>query len=130
MPKPITSFSLTPKWPVGLPDHCEYCGNKYDIRFAFEIGPGKLGRFLRKLAPWMTIIMLVLMFVTKLSFLGLGGNGGMMAFVAALILPSIALWIIGGILPTKARLYCFKCDRKDYFHPPKFIDNPISKASE
>ena len=56
MTKQIDSFSLTPKWPVGLPDHCEHCGNGYDIRFALEIGPGRLGRFLRKIAPWMTAV--------------------------------------------------------------------------
>ncbi len=130
MRKPLESFSLTPKWPTGLPDHCEHCGNGYDIRFALEIGPSRLGRFLRKAAPWMTIVTLVLMFMTKLAFLGLGGNGGAMAFAVALITPSIILWILGGLLPTKARLYCFKCDRSDYFEPPEFIDNRISKVSE
>ena len=130
MTKPLENFSLTPKWPVGIPDHCERCGNGYDIRFAMEIGPGRLGRFLRKIAPWMTIVMVVLMFATKLSFLGLGGGGGAMAFAAALVIPSIALWIIGGLLPTKTRLYCFKCDRTEFFHPPEFIDNRISIVSE
>lgn len=130
MTEQTASFLLTPKWPVGLPNHCEHCGNGYDIRFALEIGPGRLGRFLRKIAPWMTVVMLGLMFATKLSFLGMGGNGGMMAFAVALILPSIVLWIIGGILPTKARLYCFKCNREDYFHPPEFLDNRIPKVSE
>jgi hypothetical protein len=110
-------FSITPEWPPALPDHCDHCGNRFDIRFALEIGPSRLGRFLRKIAPWMTIVMLLLMFATKLSFLGLGGNGGVMAFALALILPSILLWMIGGLLPTKARLYCFKCDRSHFYHP-------------
>lgn len=130
MAKKLQSFSLTPQWPVGLPQHCECCGNEYDIRFALEIGPGKLGRFLRKFAPWMTVVILGILFATRLAFLGMGGNGGMMAFAAAIILPSVILWVIGGILPTKARLYCFKCDRAEYFHPPGFIDNRIQQVSE
>ncbi len=124
------NFSLTPEWPAGLPDHCEHCGNGYDIRFALEVGPGRLGRFLRKIAPWMTIVMFILMFVTKLSFLDLGGRGAAMAFAVALILPSIILWIIGGMLPNKTRLYCFKCDRSEFFHMPEFLDNRISRVSE
>lgn len=130
MPHKRERFSLEPAWPVGLPDHCEHCDNGYDIRFALEIGPGRFGRFLRKIAPWMTIVMVVLMFVTKLSFLRLGGNGGAMAFAVALVLPSIVLWVIGGILPTRARLYCFKCDRSTFFHPPEFLDNRIPRVSE
>ena len=130
MTKRLKSFSLTPEWPIGIPDHCEHCGNGYDIRFALEIGPNRLGRFLRKIAPWMTIVMLVLMFSTKLAFLSLDGTGAAMAFAVALLVPSIILWIIGGLLPTKARVYCFRCDRSDFFHPPEFFDNRISEVSE
>ena len=130
MTKKPKSFSLTPGWPEGLPRHCESCGNEYDIRFALQISPGKLGRFLRRLSPWMTVVMLGLLFATKLSFLGMGGNGGMMAFAAEIVLPSVVLWVLGGILPTKARLYCFKCDRAEYFHPPDYLDNRISRVSE
>ena len=130
MPKKIDSFSLTPKWPADIPDHCERCRNGYDIRFALEIGPSRFGRSLRRIAPWMTIIMLFLMFLTKLSFLRMGGDAGIMAFAMALILPSVALWITGGILPTKARLYCSKCNRSAYYKPPSFIDNRIAKVSE
>jgi len=116
MTKHLKSLSLTPEWPTSLPDHCEHCGNGYDIRFALEIGPGRLGRLLRKIAPWMTLVMFLLMIVTKLSFFSLSGNGGAMAFAAIILLPSIILWIIGGLLPTKTRLYCFKCDRSEFFH--------------
>lgn len=130
MTKRLNNFSLTPEWPAALPDHCQHCGNGYDIRSALEIGPGQFGRFLRRIAPWMTILMFAIMFATKLSFLSLGGNGGAMAFAVALILPSIVLWIIGGILPTKARVYCFKCDKSEFFPPPKFLDNRIPAASE
>lgn len=78
----------------------------------------------------MTIVMVLVMFSTKLSFLGMGGNGGAMAFAVALILPSIILWIIGGILPKRARLYCFKCNKAEFFPPPGFLDNRISRVTE
>ncbi|MDB4300621.1 hypothetical protein N9961_01040 [bacterium] len=44
--------------------------------------------------------------------------------------PSIALHIIAGIRPTKARLYCHKCNLIT-FHPlPKKIDNRIPRVTE
>jgi len=109
-------FSLTPEWPTGIPNHCEHCGNNYDILFALEVGPCRKGRLLRKFAPWMTIVMFILMALTKFSFLDFGGGGAPMAFVAAIILPSVLIWILGGLLPTKLRLYCYKCNRSEYFN--------------
>lgn len=123
-------FSLTPTWPDSLPNHCHACHKPYDIRSALEIGPGPFGRFLRKAAPWMSIVMLILMFATKLSFLGLGGGGGAMAFAAALVFPSVVLWVLAGLLPIRARLYCFKCDSSTFFKTPKKLDNRIAKVSE
>ena len=60
--------------------------------------------------------MIALMFLTKLSFLNLGGSGGAMAFATAIVLPSVIVYLLGGLLPNRSRLYCHKCDRAG-FHP-------------
>lgn len=78
----------------------------------------------------MTVVMLAMIFATKLEFLGMGGNGAMMSFAAAIVFPSIILWVAGGILPSKARLYCGKCDKVKYVSPPKVLDNRIARVSE
>lgn len=128
MKKP--DFSLTPSWPEELPTHCPTCGRKFDIRGDLEIGPNQAGRALRKFAPWMTMVMLGIMFATKLSFFTLGGWGGAMAFAAALVVPSIVLWIIGGLLPTRARLSCFKCSTTSYHRLPVNLDNRVRIVTE
>lgn len=56
-------FTLTPKWPEHMPTHCGKCENAYDSRFSLEFGPGRLGRWLRKIAPWMTVMVLALLFL-------------------------------------------------------------------
>jgi hypothetical protein len=123
-------FSLTPTWPACLPERCHCCNHPYDIRSSLEIGPGPAGRFFRRIAPWMTIVMLGIMFATKLSFLTLGGWGGAMAFAVALVVPSVILWVIGGLLPTRARLYCFKCNTTTFHRVPRKIDNRIPVVTE
>ena len=123
-------FSLTPKWPEHLPTHCGKCGNGYDERFSLEIGPGRLGRWLRKISPWLTIVMIALLFLTKLKFLELGGNSGAMAFAAIIVVPAVLVYILGGLLPTRSRLYCHKCNRSE-FHPiPEEFDNRIARVAE
>ena len=125
-----SKFSLTPEWPADLPDQCSKCGNPYNIRSNLEIGPGRTGRFLKRIAPWMCIVMVIVMIVTKLSFLRLGGNGGAMALAVAVIFPSIILSALGCILPGKTRLFCHKC-RHQEFHPlPKHRDNRIPTVTE
>jgi len=130
MKKKHRNFSLTPEWPECLPTHCQCCHERHDIRSALEIGPGPTGRFLRKIAPWMTIVMVVVMFATKLSFLGLGGNGGAMAFAAALVVPSVIFWVAGGLMPTRARLFCFRCNTAVYHRVPRKFDNRIPVVDE
>jgi hypothetical protein len=130
MPSPKSSFSLSPKWPADLPEHCPQCGHTYDIRSALEIGPGPTGRFLKHYAPWMTVVMMVLMFATKLSFLRLGGNGGAMALAAAVVLPSVVLSLLGGLLPSCSRLFCHQCRHESFHALPKERDNRIPTVSE
>ena len=130
MTTPPSKFSLTPAWPDDLPERCSKCQKTYDIRSSLEIGPGRSGRALKKFAPWMTIVMVVLLFSTNLSFLTLVGNGGAMAFAGAIVFPSLVLSVLGSILPLKARLYCHKCHHTE-FHPlPKKQDNRITSVSE
>jgi len=82
------------------------------------------------MAPWMTVVMVVLMFATQLSFLSLGGNGAPMAFAVALIAPSVVLWVIGGLLPSRARLFCFRCNTTTFHRLPRKLDNRICVVSE
>lgn len=124
----MPDFSLIPRWPESLPTHCAKCHSRYDIRSALQIGPGRLGRGLRRVAPWMTVIVLIAMFLTRLEFLTLGGQGGAMAFALAIILPSIVLWVLGGIFPERARLYCSSCGHTEFHRPPELLDNRIPKV--
>ncbi|MDA7864482.1 hypothetical protein N9A74_07795 [Akkermansiaceae bacterium] len=83
----------------------------------------RTGRFLRKYGPVFCLIMIALM-------LGFGVIIPPMHFTLVVIGPSIALHIITGIRPTKARLYCHNCNLIT-FHPlPKKIDNRIPRVTE
>jgi hypothetical protein len=53
-----------------------------------------------------------------------------MAFAVALVLPSVALWIIGGLLPSLAGLFCFRCNTTAFFKVPRNPDNCIVRVYE
>ena len=41
-------FSIQPKWPEEISQHCPKCKRKLDIRSDLESGSGPIGRFIRK----------------------------------------------------------------------------------
>ena len=106
------NFSLQAELPSGLPTECEKCGNAYDARISHTIGPCRFGRWLRKIAPPFSIIVLILLLIS-------GAGAPSMHYAIVVIGPSILLYILGGILPIRSRLYCHKCKTSSYFKPPK-----------
>ncbi len=118
------------RWPDDIPSECSHCGFKFDIRSNLEIGPGAIGRMMRKHSYWLCLVIILIMAVTKLEFLNLGGNGGAMALAIAIILPSIIVHIIAGILPSRARTYCPSCNNIEYHPLPSHLDNRIPNVSE
>ena len=110
-------FTLDHRWPTGLPEKCDHCGNTYDKRFSLEVGPGRIGRLFRRNASWISVVIFILvlgMYLQTGSFLGT-----LLPFPIIAFLPSLVLYIAGGLFPLKTRLYCHKCDRASYFQPPE-----------
>ncbi len=123
-------FSLLPEWPKSIPSCCPRCQQKFDIRYSLELGPGKVGRHLKRGAPLLAVFMVVLMFATKLSFLNIGGSGGAMAFAVAIILPSLLLSGLASLLPKRVRVHCFQCGNEKFHALPRELDNRISRVTE
>lgn len=118
MKKVPKDFTLDHKWPIGLPTKCERCDNTYDKRFSLEVGPGRLGRFLRRTAPWLSVAMFVVL-LGLAKHLPTGDFGRILPIPIVILLPSLILYLAGGFLPIKTRLYCYKCDRASYYHSPE-----------
>lgn len=108
-------FTLDHRWPSGLPTRCEHCENAYDKRFSLEVGPGRIGRLLRRNASWLSVVMF---FIVLGMHVRTGDLGRVLPIPVIILLPSLVLYIFGGLLPIKTRLHCFKCNRASYFNPP------------
>jgi len=99
-------FNLTPEWPSSLPTHCEKCDNAYDARFSLEVGPSRLGRALKKSAPLISILILVL-FLTRNDSMVLNSLG-------MTALSAVGLYLAGSLCPHRTRLYCHNCGYTEY----------------
>ena len=115
MKKVPKDFTLDHKWPAGLPTECEHCGNTYDKRFSLEIGPGRLGRLLKTIAPWLSLVMFLVVLGMHIRTSPLDK---IIPIPLLVLFPSLLLYLVGGLFPVRTRLYCFKCDRASYFLPP------------
>jgi len=111
-------FSIQPKWPEEISQHCPKCKRKLDIRSDLESGPGPIGRFIKKYAFILIFINLPCLLLVKTSASLTSDRSTAAAFVAILILPTILLHILVILMPTKMRIYCFRCKHTDYHKSP------------
>jgi len=125
-------FSLTPAWPDHLPEKCPCCGHHYDIRINLEIGPNRLGRFLRRFAPFMAVTALLTSMILLATADGSRTAPTEAGFARALfmIAPAVVLHALAGTLPKKTRLSCHKCGAKGFYDLPETKDNRMTVVNE
>ena len=115
-------FSIQPKWPEEISQHCPKCKRKLDIRSDLESGPGPIGRFIRKYSfalIYLNPLCLILLGTTD----SLSMKGAAATFATLTFAPTIILNLLVRIMPATIRIYCFRCGHTDYHNPPPSMEN-------
>lgn len=111
---------LTPEWPTHFPERCEKCENRYDPILSLELGPGRLGRFMKFIALWLPLAAIPIFLPARIRPLH---------FLTAVFLPSLIVFIFGNLLPKKTRLHCHNCGKTEYYNPPDSWDYRLANNS-
>ena len=112
---------LTPEWPTHLPERCEKCENRYDPILSLELGPGRLGRFMKFIALWLPLAAIPIFLPARIRPLH---------FLIAVFLPSLIVFIFGHLLPKKTRLHCHNCGKTEYYNPPDSWEYRLAENAE
>jgi len=106
-------------WPADLPESCQVCGTKFRFGFNLSSGPGRIGRFLRKIAYVGFLPCLLLGFVLPGIFPGLyrgfNESHAWWLFFGIMFLPPMLLGGLSAMMPASRHLECMKCGwNRDY----------------
>ena len=118
--------SRTSLLPKNLPQTCDHCSHKFDLRYDLQIGPGKLGRILQKHTLLIAGCSILLFFILGV-WLGidrLEDQNNKAIVILVVVAPTLAVMILRSVLPAKARLYCPGCQYE------KFLDLPLNTKKE
>lgn len=108
------------KWPEDLPSKCDVCGFKFRAGWNLQIGPNRLGRFLRKAAIISFLPCLIALFAIPVIldhfFPALEINDQLTGwFLLTMIFLPPVLYFVSLFMPITRRVQCMKCDwSRDY----------------
>lgn len=103
------------KWPEDLPPKCDMCGFKFRPGWNLQIGPNRVGRFLRTAAKKSFLPCLIALFaipvVLNHFFPALKINDQLTQwFILTMIFLPPVMYFTSMFTPLTRRVQCFKCD--------------------
>ncbi len=106
------------QWPEHIPELCPKCSSQMSTKVNLFTGMSKPASFLKRIAPWLSVVILVgiiiLMFFASAQSVD-GGQGSAMAMVAMVVVPPILLTVMANSMPKKIKLQCHQCEcQTDY----------------
>ena len=108
------------KWPEDLPSKCDMCGFKFRAGWNLQIGPNRLGRFLRKAAKISFLPCFIALFAIPLildHFLPDLKIDELLTvwFILTMIFLPPVMFFASLFMPITRRVECLKCDwSRDY----------------
>jgi len=115
--------SYTRPWPEDIPEKCGVCGTRFIHGFNLSVGPGKVGRVLRRIAyfgflPFLLLGGFVLPVLLPEFFKSLRDNHQSWAVLGMMFFPSLIFGILSVLMPVSRRVQCKKCGwLRDYKLP-------------
>lgn len=114
-------MQLQRQWPDDIEPVCPRCGQAFNASVHYTIGPGKLGRQVRKIHPWMLAIPIILfplamfMWMKAVHSASQASSTTMVLLIVAMLIPPA---ITGAVIlfgKSTRRVMCNLCEYSAYY---------------